>query len=540
MDKKPKILVVDDEGVSRTLIKNTLKSQNFDVIEALSGEEALTRLKDDSEIDVILLDIVMPGIDGFEVLNTIKSNPDMESIKVIMLTATAGVKERVRAFSGGASDFLTKPFKREEIIYKIETQLALKQTDEDLKQVKGRNGGAEEKLVESEAKLRTIYEAISDGINVTDLKGNITDVNEASLHTFGYTKKEEIIGRNTIDLVAEKDHQKLKDHMAMTLKTGQGCRKEYTFLDNNKKEFTGEKNTVLIKSSVGNPMGFVNIIRGITDRKQKVEEIKQKDEELQVKDEDLEQKVNERTQKIEKLLQYKDEFINQLGHGIRVPLTSLTSFLPVIEKNETDPKSKELIEVCIRNTGYIKNLISSTLQLSRLNSPDTVFDINETHLFDVVDSVLFDNQAIIEDNCIEIENKIGMETIVLADKLRIREVFNNLITNAIKFSKDGGKLTIGVKENSNETDGFATISVRDTGIGLDDRAKSNLFKGFYKADRSNHEPDSSGLGLVICKQIIEKHGGKIWAESPGEDKGTTFYFTIHKKQKIEHIAVLAG
>ena len=263
-------------------------------------------------------------------------------------------------------------------------------------------------------------------------------------------------------------------------------------------------------------------------------------EELRELNDSLEQKVEERTSEIEKLLRHKDEFITQLGHDIKTPLTPLTSLLPIIEKKVTDPELNELLGICTRNVSYIKNLVVGTLQLARLNSKDTVFDIRENKLLDIVNSVLFDNKTVFENNSIEIENRIDEKTIVFADGLRLREVFCNLISNTIKFTKDGGTVTIDVTEADYEGDGFAEISVMDTGIGLNEEAKTHLFEEFYKADQSRHELDSSGLGLVICKRIVEKHGGKIWAESPGRDKGTTFYFTIPKKEKIEHLAVLTA
>jgi len=285
----------------------------------------------------------------------------------------------------------------------------------------------------------------------------------------------------------------------------------------------------LVKGQVDGNL-LMRSLRYAIERKRTEEEIKQLNE-------CLEKKVKKRTAEIEQLLRHKDEFISRLGHDIKTPLTPLTSLLPIIEKKETDPELKELLNVCTRNSGYIKHLVVSTLKLARLNSNDTVFDIKEISLLDVVDSVFSDYQAIFDKRDIGIENGIDDKTIVLADYIRLKEVFTNLITNAIKFMKDGGKLTIFVEENDC---GFAIVSVKDTGKGLDDEAKSHLFEELYKADPSRHELDSSGLGLVICKRIIEKQGGKIWAESPGEGNGSTFYFTIPKKSEVEHFAALAG
>ncbi|MDY6964441.1 MAG: PAS domain S-box protein [Halobacteriota archaeon] len=118
-----------------------------------------------------------------------------------------------------------------------------------------------------------------------------------------------------------------------------------------------------------------------------------------------------------------------------------------------------------------------------------------------------------------------------------KEIIDNLISNAVKYSYEGGG-TITI--NSKNCDDFVIVSVKDTGVGMAGEELSQIFDEFYKADASRHDLDSSGLGLSICKRIVEKQGGKIWAESSGEGKGSTFYFTIPKKRKMACLAVSVG
>lgn len=409
---------------------------------------------------------------------------------------------------------------------------------------------AEEALKESEDRYSTLVELSPDGIILAD-GGNIVFANNIFYEMFGF-EESEVKGKNMLKLMAgscsgvisalSKNERKmlLKNITNEITRKLKPCNYQVPFIKKTGEELWVEVITKPIDYK--GKLAEIILVRDISERKRSEEEIKNKNEELQVMGENLrelnlhlEQKVEERTSEIEKLLKHKDEFISQLGHDIKTPLTPLTSLLPVIEKKEIDKKSKELLEICIRNVGYIKNLVINTLKLARLNSLDTVFDIKEIDIFDLVDSVLLDNQTIFKEEDIEIENNLERKTIVFADELRLREVFNNLITNAIKFMEKGGKLTLGMEEN---TDGFAKISVKDTGIGMDEEVKANLFKEFYKADPSRHELASSGLGLSICKRIVEKHGGKIWAESSGVGKGSTFYFTIKAKNKIVPLSVV--
>lgn len=237
---------------------------------------------------------------------------------------------------------------------------------------------------------------------------------------------------------------------------------------------------------------------------------------------ELEKKVKQRTADVEKLLKLKDEFINQLGHDLKNPLNPLINLLPIIEELSKDKESKEMFEIVNRNVGFMKNLVVKTIELARLNSPTSILSKEEINLLDEINSILNNNKFIFENNNIHIENKVSENLVVNADKLKFLELFDNLINNAVKFSPDGGKISVDSKENQD----YITISIKDSGIGLSDVQINHIFDEFYKADRSRHDFDSSGLGLPICKRIVEKHGGKIWVESSGLGKGTTILFTI--------------
>ncbi|UCD14394.1 MAG: HAMP domain-containing protein [Thermoplasmatales archaeon] len=225
---------------------------------------------------------------------------------------------------------------------------------------------------------------------------------------------------------------------------------------------------------------------------------------------------------LETLVKQKDEFIGQLGHDLKNPLSVLMNALPIIKEESEKAEIKKDCDVAIRNAEYIKNLVIETLKIAELSSTKTTFDINDTNLLEIVDNVIQDNQLVFDEKNIKIENMIDKNITVLADSLRIKEVFSNLVSNAVKYLPEGGKLTFDMgKSEEKET---ILIAVKDNGCGMTQKQLSHIFDEFYKADVSRHDLDSIGLGLSICKRIIEKHGGRIWAESHG--KGTTFYFTL--------------
>ena len=290
-----------------------------------------------------------------------------------------------------------------------------------------------------------------------------------------------------------------------------------------------EQNAILIQTQLELEKAFAAAQDSAKQLKAQAAELFSKNEELNTTQkqlslllENLEERVQERTIEVEKLLKHKDEFIGQLGHDLKSPLTPLVTLLPMIAKQEQNPKLKELLEMSVENVSYMKNLVVKTLALARVSSSTTEFNIEDVSLTQEINKVLSIKRLILDKKAILIENRITEEIMVRADKLRLEELIDNLVSNAINFTPSNGMLTL----DAGEKRGTATISIKDTGIGMTKGQTSEVFNEFYKADPSRHELDSSGLGLAICKRIVEKHGGTIWAESKGPDKGSTFCFTL--------------
>jgi signal transduction histidine kinase len=236
----------------------------------------------------------------------------------------------------------------------------------------------------------------------------------------------------------------------------------------------------------------------------------------------LEMRVQHRTAEVKALLKHKDDFINQLGHDLKNPLGPLINLLPVIKKHITEGKDKEIVDTLIRNVDYMKNLVIKTIELAQLSSPNTMFNLEQIQLGPLVETVLRDNRYNLQTKNLQVETKIPTDFMVTGDRLRLQELFVNLLNNSIKFSPPNGIIRIDTKLDFFQI----TISIADQGIGMNEEQLNHVFDEFYKADESRHDFDSSGLGMPISKRIVEKHGGCIWAESNGIGKGSTFYFTL--------------
>ncbi len=237
---------------------------------------------------------------------------------------------------------------------------------------------------------------------------------------------------------------------------------------------------------------------------------------------DLEQTVAERTAEVERLLAQKDQFVNQLGHDLKTPLTPLMALLPRLAKVATDERSRETLDLLIENVHYMNDLVQGTLSLASLNSSSV-----ELHMapLDLHSEVRFVTESlgtgeaasdVVVESCIEEGIWVG------ADRVMLRELLSNLVGNSIKFCESGDSVAVSAAVAGNEV----TVTVADTGIGMDEEQRSLIFNEFYKADSSRNDRGSVGIGLSICKRIAELHGGRIWFESEGLGKGTSAHFTM--------------
>ncbi|HVQ01384.1 MAG TPA: ATP-binding protein [Candidatus Thermoplasmatota archaeon] len=245
-------------------------------------------------------------------------------------------------------------------------------------------------------------------------------------------------------------------------------------------------------------------------------------EELNVLNKELEQRVQKRTQEVETLLKQKDEFINQLGHDLKNPLGPLINLLPLLEDQENDAAKKEMLTVLHRNADYMKNLVVKTLDLAVLNSPNTKFSMETLNLSKEINQIINNKKILFDEKKVRISNTISPSLKVAADRLRLEELLTNILENSVKYSEDGCTITV----KAEPTDDMVKVSIADTGIGMTKEELNQIFDEFYKADSARHDIQSTGLGMSICKRIVEKHGGSIWVESPGPRQGTTVFFTL--------------
>ncbi len=255
-------------------------------------------------------------------------------------------------------------------------------------------------------------------------------------------------------------------------------------------------------------------------------EVKRRTEDLDRSNEQL-KLANEQLRSQDKL---QREFINTAAHELRTPIQPILGLSGVLSSTITDKKQRELLDVISRNAKRLQRLAEDILDIARIESKSLKLDKTQFNLNEVVEDVIDEYRATVQEN----EGKRSVTFIlrgskrdifVQADKHRITQVITNLLSNAVKFTMNDNSSSITVsvesKHNGGDDDNYALVKIKDTGDGIDPTIMPRLFTKF--STKSSH---GTGLGLFICKSIIEAHGGKIWARNNYEEKGATFFFTL--------------
>lgn len=232
---------------------------------------------------------------------------------------------------------------------------------------------------------------------------------------------------------------------------------------------------------------------------------------------------------LKKLDRMKDEFLSNVSHELRTPLTTIKGVIDYVLDEDIKEEHRELLKVSSRNLNRLNRLIGDILDFARIEHLPEKLQIEETSLKEVIDWALDDVETTAKENKVKLKVSTGDEDQkVESYKILLKKAIVNLLDNAIKFNKEEGEVV--VKTSYNEKDGFAEVSITDTGIGIPDEHLDKIFDRFYQVDGSTtRKYGGVGLGLTISKRIVEILGGEIKVKSKvGE--GSKFSFTIPIKR----------
>ncbi|WP_233085186.1 sensor histidine kinase [Methanococcoides orientis] len=231
---------------------------------------------------------------------------------------------------------------------------------------------------------------------------------------------------------------------------------------------------------------------------------------------------------LKSLDQMKDSFLSNVSHELRTPLTSIKGYTQNVYDGtlgNLNDQQKTSLRTVMRNSERLRRLVDSLLYVSQAQAEIIEYDFKECQIAEIMNNTVMDTIMLVEANDLHIEKKIpsGLPLIV-ADKDRLVDMLNNIVDNAIKFTPPGGMITLGAYEEEK----YLHLTVHDTGIGIPKELIPNLFRKFYQIDSSiRRKYGGTGLGLYICKEIVDAHSGEIWIESESKE-GTTVHIKIPK------------
>ena len=480
---RPTILVIDDEKRIREGCSKILKKEKCIVDMAENGNDGLEMIAD-KHYDIVLTDLMMPGIGGMEVVNKVREK-NSDTV-VIVITGFATVEHSIEAMRTGAFDFIPKPFTPDQLRVVVGKALKMTRTLQDIATEKSR--------------LKTIVNYLAGGILVTDKDKNIILYNPALLKMLGY-KGNALKDRPLSDLTT---NEKLNDIISGILELNDGEFKTLSAeIEPQDKKKNGPSSqlflraqTVPFQSGSGEILGSVTIIDDITH--------------LKLMD------------------QMKSDFVSMVSHEIRSPLTTVLSQIKILLDGlagELGAKQADILSrMSIKVNGLVE-LSNELLDLSRIEAGLIVQDRQEVQLMDILNELVEFIQPRAKEKNISLSLKKTDIPVVNTDPKNMEEVFSNLITNALLYTPEGGEVTVsgGIKGD------FVVISVTDNGYGIAPDEIPRIFERFYRSKtEKTRNIVGTGLGLPIVKTIVEAHNGTISVKSK-EGVGSTFYVRLPLK-----------
>jgi len=379
----------------------------------------------------------------------------------------------------------------------------------------------EEALRESEEKMRNILQSSPDAISATDLTGNIVDCNQATLAITGYSTKTDLIGKNVITFVAERDRKRVKQDILRTAEQDWMKDVEYTFLKKNGSEYPVEVSASVVRDASGEPKYFVAIFKDITERKEmqrKLEEYSQQLENLVEKRTRQLREAQEQLIRSERLAAI-GQVAAMVGHDLRNPLTGIKGaayYLRTKLGPAADHNIVEMVELIEKDVQYSNKIITDLLDYSR----EIRLELTETTPMVIVSESL---SLIGIPKNVQALNLTQNEPKIKIDSEKMKRVFANLVKNAVDAMPNGGKLTI----TSRKIDARVEITFADNGQGMTQEVMQKIWTPFFTT-----KAKGMGLGLPVCKRIVEAHKGSISVNSK-VNKGTTFTITIPIEPQLQ-------
>lgn len=483
---KADILAIDDTPENLALLSQMLTERGYKVRSVTKGSTAIRGARA-APPDLILLDVKMPEMNGYEVCKQLKSDQRTHHIPVIFISALEDVFDKVKGFQAGGIDYITKPFQLEEVLARLNTHLTIRQLQIKLQTQNSQLQQEIAKKTAAEDKFAKAFRACPNPIAIATYEsGRVLEVNRSFIQLSEYSPTE-IINQN-IDQI-------YSDSALVVYKQALEKSESHGFVHNLELEFktkSDQVKTVLLSMELIELEGIkctLQILNDITEHKR-----------------------------------LENEFISLVSHELRTPMSSTIGALDILNSGQLgtlSDRGQQILKIAIRNSERLIRLVNDILDLERMKSGKIALKVTLCDL----EPLLIQATEIMQAMAEKAEVQLLLEScnaVIEIDSDRILQTLTNLLSNSIKFTKAGGtvKLKASIQDNRCE------IMVRDTGRGIPEDKLASIFERFQQVDASDsRSKGGTGLGLAICRHIVQRHQGKIWVESV-LGQGSTFYISL--------------
>ena len=483
------LLVVDDNPATRYSTSRVLRGAGWTVSEAESGEEAMELFR--QGVDLIILDVNLPDIDGFEVCRRIRAGETYPRTAVLHLSATyVQDADKVQGLESGADAYLTHPMDPPVLIATVKAFLRARQ--------------AEIAFRDSEARFAAVFENALNGVAVLDESSRFVDVNPALLKILRRSRLD-VIQRGLFDFVPE-GHQGQVQEVLEELERSQAWRGHFPLKDANHDLVWLEWHM----STHAEPGLRLAIVSDVTEKLRYEEER-----------ESLLQSERAAREEAEQANRLKDEFLATVSHELRNPLNAIVGWSQLLNMGGIDAETlKEGLTTIERNAMAQSQMICDLLDVARITSGKIRLDVQTLYPAETLEAAISAVQPAADAMEIRLIRTFDEHAgPIYGDPSRLQQVFWNLLSNAVKFTPKRGKVHIVLQRVNSHVE----IRMEDTGSGMSEEFLTQIFERFRQADATTtREHGGLGLGLAITKQLVEMHGGSIHAASEGLGKGSTF------------------
>jgi PAS domain S-box-containing protein len=528
-----KILVVDDQLNNLVALGAILDRPGLAVVAARSGDEALKHLLAD-EFAAIILDVQMPGLDGFETASLIRNRAKSRRTPIIFLTASHRTEVNVlRGYTLGAVDYMFKPVDAEILRSKVAVfaelfrkTAALERQNVELTErrreaeaaVRAREAANLElerstaALAAIEERLTCTFETVADGIIIVEAQGRCTFANAASERILGLSRSE-IIRRTRDDPAWHSitmDGQVLAAEdlpSAVALRTGEPLH-DYQFYvqRGDGAHIAVSMNAVPLRDRSGSITGAVVSFRDVSEQRRAQEAVALAKAEA------------------ERANRAKSEFLSRMSHDLRTPLNAILGFAQILQLDELSTEQQENIDHILKGGTHLLDLINEVLDIARIDAGHLALASEPVDVADLMRGALELVKPAADRRRITLTTTIDSAIYVRADRQRLNQTVLNLLSNAVKYNREGGSVTVSGKERAG---GRFKLGVTDTGAGIAPDKLPLLFQPFERLGAERSDIEGTGLGLALSKGLVEAMGGSLGVNSQ-VGQGSTFWIELDR------------